>query len=63
MFSIRSEGQLVLISCNTLGLKLAERICTSLIETDEGHVHFDGFSTQGSLELILRNKDTDMTFQ
>ncbi|WP_040948965.1 hypothetical protein [Gorillibacterium massiliense] len=63
LYSIRSEGQLISMSCNLLGLRLAKVICKSLIETGEGHTHFDGFSTKRSLELILRNKETDWMFQ
>ncbi|BBI34335.1 hypothetical protein [Cohnella abietis] len=63
LYSIRSNGQLILMSCNLLGLRLAELICKSLIDTNDGHTHFDDMSTKESLELIIRNKDTDMIFQ
>lgn len=62
LFSIRSSGQLVSMSCNSLGLRLAELVCKELSDSEQGHTHFDEWSTQGSIELIIRNKDTDMIF-
>lgn len=63
IYSIRSSGQLISMSTNSLGLRLAELVCKELSVTDEGHTHFDEWSTQGSIELIIRNKDTDMIFR
>lgn len=63
LYSIRSSGQLISMSCNSLGLRLAELVCKDLSDSDQGHTHFDEWSTQGSVELIIRNKDTDMIFR
>lgn len=59
LYSVRTNGQLISMSCNQLGLRLAELVCKELIDTEQGHTHFDEWSTQKSIELILRNKDTD----
>ncbi|WP_132417017.1 hypothetical protein [Paenibacillus albiflavus] len=63
IYSIRSCGQLISLSTNFLGFRLAELVCKELGDTKQGHTHFDEWSSQGSIELIIRNKDTDMIFR
>ena len=57
--SIRAEEHLVLISGSTLGLRLSALECLYLTQNDFGHQHFDWWSTDKSIELIIRNTERD----
>jgi hypothetical protein len=61
LYSIKSNGRQILMRCSLFGLRFAALVCKELAEnSDQGHTHFDYWSTKDSLELIIRNKDTDI---